>query len=346
MSMRIEQEELLAMLERALRAQVPEAGGASSDAVVSADDLARASRWLLTAEQLGLGSFGVGMLVRELERLGAAPGGEAPASADDDRRAPAAPVIDAARIPGPIALAVGVRRLLETSREHAISAVSVENVGALGVLGLAARTVAEEGLLALFCARAPAAVAPWGGRSAAIGTNPVALAAPRRHGAPLVLDYATSSISMAALRTAAAAGMQLDAPGGFTADGIPTTDAADVRTIAPDSRIASLTGLAVELLTRGTTSQRPAPSSSSRSALLIAIDPRGFGAESFPDSVADLAAGWAAAGGHVPRRFDDLGDPSASADGFVDVDPAALEALRRFAGVGRASDAGDEGSEG
>lgn len=329
MSARMEQEELLEVIERVLWTQLGRAGASQNPADVTTADVTRASRWLVSAEQLGLGPFGVGMLLREIERLADASREGASSLDDQGSSADATLVIDAARIPGPLALAVAVRRLLAETGDvtsRAIRAVSIENVGALGVLGLAARDIAEQGLLALLCTRAPAAVAPWGGCQAAIGTNPLALAAPRRDGAPLVLDYATSSISMAALKAAAQAGKQLDAPGGFTAEGIPTTDAAEIATIAPDSRIASLTGLAVELITRSTTAQRPEPTSSTRSALLIAIDPRCFGAASFPDSVADLAAGWAAAGGHVPRRFDEL--PTTTA---IDIDPALLHALRQCA---------------
>lgn len=330
---RIEQDELLEVVQGVLRTQLDRAGTAKVAAEVTTEDIARAARWLVAAEQLKLSSFGISMLVRELDRLAAVACDEEASSAGEENSADAALVVDASLIPGPLALAVGVRRLLteDATTAGGIRAVSIENVGALGILGLAARDLAEQGLLALLCARAPAAVAPWGGQHAAIGTNPLALAAPRRDGVPLVLDYATSSISMAALKTAAAAGRQLDSPGGFTAAGIQTTDAAEITTIAPDSRIASLTGLAVELLTRSTTAQRPEPTSNTRSALLIAIDPRCFGAESFPDSVVDLAAGWAAAGGHVPRRFDELDAPTAA----IDIDPAVVEALRGFADIDR-----------
>ncbi|MGX1696297.1 Ldh family oxidoreductase [Microbacterium keratanolyticum] len=335
MSVRMEQAELLAVVERVLWAQRDRAGVAWDIADVTAEDVIRASRWLVSAEQLGLGAFGVSMLIREIDRLGASPAGEQTVYVGDSS-ADATVTIDAARIPGPIALAVAVRRLLAASVDtasRAIRAVSIENVGALGILGLAARDVAEQGLLALLCARAPAMVAPWGGNHAAIGTNPLALAAPRRDRAPLVLDYATSPISMAALKAAASAGEQLDAPGGFTAEGARTTDATEVATIAPDSRIASLTGLAVELLTRSTTAQRPEPTSSTRSALLIAIDPHSFGAASFPDSVADLAAGWAAAGGHVPRRFDEGATTTA-----VEIDETLVRTLRGYADEGATAD--------
>src|SRR5690606_26980363 len=111
-------------------------------------------------------------------------------------------VIDARNTPGQLALAAGVRRLVDQAGTSGLTGVSLSNVGALGVLGLAVRDIAEQGYLGIACANAPKMVAPWGGTQPAIGTNPIAIAAPRSDGPPLVIDYATSPITMAALRTA------------------------------------------------------------------------------------------------------------------------------------------------
>lgn len=317
--------------------------------LVRESDVDQAVRWLVSAERHGLGAFGADLLAREITRLA-----DHPLSRPEPHRtAGAVTAIDAIDLPGQLALAAGVRVLGEGVAVNGIYAVSLAHVGALGVLGLAAREIAEQGYLAVFCANAPAMVAPWGGTVPAVGTNPLAIAAPRAGQPPLVIDYATSPITMAALKRAAIAEAEIPAPGGFTADGEATTEAARVRTIASDSRISSLTALSIELLARaaagatsssaGAAAAADAPKSANsgpsgvRTGLLLAFDPKFFGTESFAEDTAALAARWAGAGGHVPARFD-------ASEKFEDVrqDPleissATLATLRDFVTSNQAS---------
>lgn len=308
--------------------------------LVRESDIDQAVSWLVSAERHGLGAFGAELLAREIGRLA-----DHPISQPEPHRAAGAvTAIDAINLPGQLALAAGVRVLGEGVAANGIYAVSLAHVGALGVLGLAARELAEQGYLAVFCANAPAMVAPWGGTGPAIGTNPLAIAAPRAGQPPLVIDYATSPITMAALKKAAVVGAEIAAPGGFTADGEATTEAAQVRTIASDSRISSLTGLSIELLARaaagattsaaGTAADAPMSASSGpsgvRTGLLLALDPQFFGTEFFAEDVAALAAQWAGAGGHVPARFDAGENLENERQNSLDIGSATLATLRDF----------------
>jgi len=51
------------------------------------------------------------------------------------------------------------------------------------------------GLLALGSTNTPAAMAPWGGRQATFGTNPISFACPRQNHAPLVVDLSLSKVA-------------------------------------------------------------------------------------------------------------------------------------------------------
>ena len=310
--------------------------------LVRESDVALAVRWLVSAERLGLGAFGADLLARETVRLA----GHPLSRAEPHRAAGAVTAIDAIDLPGQLALAAGVRVLGEGVAANGIYAVSLAHVGALGVLGLAASELAEQGYLAVFCANAPAMVAPWGGTAPAIGTNPLAIAAPRADRSPLVIDYATSPITMAALKKAAVAGAEIADPGGFTAEGAATTVAAQVRTIASDSRISSLTGLSIELLARaaagaktsaaGAAAAADAPKGATngpsgvRTGLLLALDPQFFGTEFFAEDVAELAAQWAGAGGHVPARFDAREKFEHEQRGPLEISSATLGTLHDF----------------
>ncbi|RWK47257.1 MAG: Ldh family oxidoreductase [Mesorhizobium sp.] len=86
-----------------------------------------------------------------------------------------------------------------------------------GMIGLAAGTTGGE------------FVAPFGGREARLGTNPISIAVPSNLKAPFVLDMATSAVAAGKLDLAMARGE--DIPKGWLIDaaGRPTTDPRDYR---------------------------------------------------------------------------------------------------------------------
>ncbi len=327
--------ELGAELGRALAPYAPAARATHGD-------VARAARWLAEAELLGLRGFGVGMLVKDLRRIG--PPVSAPAAREQATAAPGPtptppdPIgsVDAAGVPGPLTLAVAVARATAAASAHGIGLVGVRGVGALGVLGLAARDIALTGQIALIAAQAPAIVAPWGSSSPAIGTNPIAIAAPRHaadgeSGPPLVADFATAPLTLAELRARAASGEALPPGAAVDADGAATLDAARVAAILPESLVGSLGGLLVELLAGVAVGGRdPGPDAAGRGALILAFDPARAGGAHAAADAARLAADWVGAGGHLPARFDRLADARDPATPLA-VDADALAALRAAA---------------
>ncbi len=295
-------------------------------------DRALAAQWIAQAEALGLPEFGIDMLLRELSRVAALPA--APSACADAAPTPVAS-IDAAGVPGPVALAAAVRLAAAGAQAFGVGAVGIRNVGALGVLGLPARELAGLGLVGLVSAHAPAFVAPYGGTQPAIGTNPLAIAAPREQESPFVADFATAPLTLAALRTARESGTEL--PEGAVVDvaGEPTRDPARAAAILPDSLVGSLGGLLVELLAGVAVGGRvPAGAPvAGRGAFVLALDPASLGGARAPLDTAQLVADWRDAGGHVPRRFDRL-PPVGSQPGetgTVQVPAAAHAALRAAA---------------
>lgn len=301
-------------------------------------DLDRAARWLVQAELLGLSGFGVGMLVKDLARIGAPVPGVHAAQAVS---APGAVIhsIDGAGVPGPLALAVAVSRVGSAAATHGLGLVGLRRVGALGVLGLAARDLALEGRVALAAAQAPAIVAPWGSTQPAIGTNPIAIAAPRSAASPLVADFATAPLTLAELRARAAAGTLLPAGLAVDAAGAATLDPAHVSAILPESLVGSLGGLLVELLAGVAVGGRETgPEAAGRGAMILAFDPARAGGASAADDATRLAADWVNAGGHLPARFDALGDElTLDSTARIQVERAALNGLRAAADAVRAA---------
>jgi uncharacterized oxidoreductase len=120
------------------------------------------------------------------------------------------------------AMALGIER----AKQHGSCVVALGNSHHLGRIGHWAEQCLEAGLVSLHFVNVISRpiVAPWGGRDARFGTNPVCIGVPRANGEPFVLDFATSRIAQGKTRVAHNQGKQLD-PGIVIDDkGDPTTN--------------------------------------------------------------------------------------------------------------------------
>jgi len=118
------------------------------------------------------------------------------------------------------AIELGIAR----ARKHGIAGVAVRSSGHFGTAAYFTRTAAESGCVAILVTNASPAMAPWGGRRKAIGTNPWSIAAPAgRHGV-VVMDLANTAVARGKVYLAAERGEPI--PQGWAAaeDGTPTTD--------------------------------------------------------------------------------------------------------------------------
>jgi hypothetical protein len=156
------------------------------------------------------------------------------------------------------------------------------------------------------------------------------VAAPRLNATPLVIDYSTSPMTLAALRQARATGGALPLSGAVDRDGRRTGDPDQVAAFLPEGRIASLTGLALELITGVGVGGRPpagAPAAE-RTALVIAYAPEAMGNHDAARLCEQLARDWQGAGGHVPGRFDALPLNHEQLPATITVPSASVAALR------------------
>jgi len=135
-----------------------------------------------------------------------------------------------------------------------LAVVSITHSHHFGVAGHAVEPFARAGLIALAMANSPAGLAPWGGNRALYGTNPIAFAAPRAQGDPLLIDLSLSHVARGKVMLAQKAGTSIPEGWAFDAQGQPTTDpdAAMAGTMVPagGAKGAAL-ALMVELLTAG-----------------------------------------------------------------------------------------------
>jgi len=174
--------------------------------------------------------------------------------------------------------------------------------------------------VALLFANTPAAMAPWGGAQALLGTNPIAFACPLPGREPIVVDLSLSKVARGNILAAEQRGERI--PEGWALDeaGQPTTDpdAALRGTMLPlgDAKGTAL-ALMVELLAAGLTGATYAAEASSfldakgpppgTGQLIVAFDPAALGGADATGRFAALAAAIEAqAGARLPgaRRLE------------------------------------------
>src|SRR5918993_463893 len=133
-------------------------------------------------------------------------------------------LFDGDRGAGPAAPTRAMGWCIDRARERKGMAVAAVRDWQLLVAAPYARLAAEAGLIGFACANFVPLVAPPGGRTAVLGTNPFAYGLPAQRHHPAVLDVATTVSSMQRVRVAAQQGTSM--PEGIIFDhaGRPITD--------------------------------------------------------------------------------------------------------------------------
>ncbi|MEP3048965.1 MAG: Ldh family oxidoreductase [Roseibium sp.] len=109
--------------------------------------------------------------------------------------------------------------------QHGCAMIGITRSHHCGALSVQVEKLARRGLCALMVANAPAAMAPWGGKEAVFGTNPIAFAAPGSDGDPMIIDLSLSRVARGKVMNAHKAGKPIPENWALDKDGNPTTDA-------------------------------------------------------------------------------------------------------------------------
>ena len=122
------------------------------------------------------------------------------------------------------AIEMALPEISELAREIGIAAAAIYHSNHFGVAGHPSEDLARQGFVALIYGNTPAAMAPYGAKEKAIGTNPIAFAAPHDDD-PIVIDFALSSVARGKIMAAKQAGKSIPEGWALGSDGKPTTDA-------------------------------------------------------------------------------------------------------------------------
>jgi (2R)-3-sulfolactate dehydrogenase (NADP+) len=142
------------------------------------------------------------------------------------RPRPATVVVDAGNGFCHPAYEAGEDALVSAARECGVGMMAITHSYSAGVLGWFVDRLARQGLVAVMFANSSALMAPHGGSRPFFGTNPLAWAAPRRNGPPVVGDLSSSAVAWVRVKQAADAGEPIPLGWALDAEGLPTTDAA------------------------------------------------------------------------------------------------------------------------
>ena len=124
------------------------------------------------------------------------------------------------------AFADGLPVAARAAKESGVALLAVRNSHHAGVLGFPVADLAEQGLVALGFANSPASLAPYGGKKVTFGTNPLAMACPRKHAPPLVIDLSMGLLARGKILQAAKKGELIPEGAAVDAQGNPTRDPA------------------------------------------------------------------------------------------------------------------------
>ncbi|MEX0717748.1 MAG: Ldh family oxidoreductase [Planctomycetaceae bacterium] len=197
------------------------AGVSSADAEVVAIELR-------DANLVGHDSHGVIRLMQyvdQMEKGFIKPDGEFSVLRDE----PSLAVVDGGFHFGQVVATKALEIGLIKARETGSATVVARNCNHVGRLGSYADTAARAGFCSMMCVNAPGpgGTAPFGGIERRLGTNPIAMSAPRGD-VPIVLDMTTSATAEGKIRVALQKGEQLAEGLIIDCEGRPSCNPADL----------------------------------------------------------------------------------------------------------------------
>ena len=203
------------------RAVLAAAGAPPSHAAAVADHLA-------DSNLVGHDSHGVHRLLQYTDAI--EQGGIDPrATPHTVRDCATTAVLDASAVFGQVAGLAGTELAIAKARAHGTAVVGVRNANHVGRAGVYALKMALAGLVGqVFCSGHGAGiVAPWGGTTPLLSTNPIAVAVPTASD-PILLDCTTSVTAEGKVRVARFAGKELPSGQILDREGRPSTRPADL----------------------------------------------------------------------------------------------------------------------
>ncbi|MCM3763871.1 Ldh family oxidoreductase [Neobacillus niacini] len=113
----------------------------------------------------------------------------------------------------------------EMAKQSGMTAIAIKNSNHFGTAAYFCQLACEQNLACIGFTNSPPGIAPWGGKHAFFGTNPIAFGFPTGNEQPVIIDLSTSIVARGKIILAAKQGNPI--PDGWAIDeaGFPTNDA-------------------------------------------------------------------------------------------------------------------------
>ncbi|MGD0267357.1 MAG: Ldh family oxidoreductase [Candidatus Methylomirabilota bacterium] len=213
-------------LERVYAAMARQFGASDDEAMVF-------SRHRLTADLRGKDTQGIASLPLAYRKLrsGAARFG---VSIKVVKEGPGFAIVDGDHGLGQIVSTRAMKIAIEKAQRSGVAGAWVRHTNDFGMAGYYAMLALDHGCIGVVMSNGIPLVAPWGGRDALFGTNPICIAIPANQEFPIVIDMSASAVSHGKVVLAARDGKRLEGPllvdegGRVTDDPVPfIVDASD-----------------------------------------------------------------------------------------------------------------------
>jgi ureidoglycolate dehydrogenase (NAD+) len=254
---------------------------------LSQEHAAEWAKMLVWANLRGTDSHGIIRIPRYIDLVNAKSINASPNMRVERKPGAAAVVLEADRAPAAVALTRAVAEAIVAAREVGVGWCAARHLTHTGAIGYFALQAAERGFAAIvMSASGPMMIYP-GSRVAAVSSNPIAFAIPRRNGWPYLLDFSTGVVANGKIMGAADRGEKIPIGWGVDKDGRDTTDPKAVENVLPMAGIKGAgMSFMIECLTSLLLSEpRLAPDLESwaigddpfLNGSVVAIDPAAFG---------------------------------------------------------------------
>lgn len=252
------------------------------------------SEILVAADIRGIDSHGVARLPIYAKRLQLGLINKQPNVKVVRERAGAA-IVDGDNGLGQVVAHQAMTLCLEKAKQNGVGAVGVRNSNHFGIGAYYAMMALKEDMIGLVATNASPLMAPFGGKTPLLGTNPLAIAIPAGTQYPVVLDMATSLVPRGKIEIAARKGEKIPIGWAIDKDGRPTQE----------------------------------PEEALKGTLLPMGGPKGYGLALVLDILCGVLAG-AAFGGNVGSLFGDLDRPQNIGHFMMAIDVGSFRPLNEF----------------
>ena len=250
---------------------------------------------LIYADLCGVDSHGISRLPIYAERIkdGIVNANAQPCVVSDG--ASALRIVDGDNAPGAVVGDFAMREAIAAAKSFGVGFAIARNSNHFGAASYYVRLAAIADCLGICGTNAPINMAVWGAREPALGTNPLALAAPAGRYGELNLDMSSSTVAKGKVLVYARKGLPLPEDWALDVEGNPTPDAA-----------AAVAG-----------------------AVLPFAGPKGSGLSLFIDLIAGVMSG-AAFGAGVRDQYSDFTVPQNVGHFFIAVNIAQIMPLSEY----------------